>query len=199
MNYLTNYYKNLSEQLQQKINHLQKLLNESASDYDGSRYERTRPKHGSPYDTMRRKFGTDAYDGIASMKAYQDSVKAMESHPESQRLMIDALAGTWSEQHGGSGRQRRAFRSDVADRLREAGGPKGFESFDHAKQAMIPIMLSTPSFREEIIDNVRETMHPEEFENFDIERHLRKVAEEHADEVGSDAVRHAETRIGLLN
>ena len=26
MNYLTNYYKNLSEQLQEKVNHLQKLL-----------------------------------------------------------------------------------------------------------------------------------------------------------------------------
>ena len=29
MNYLTNYYKNLSEQLQERINHLQKALNES--------------------------------------------------------------------------------------------------------------------------------------------------------------------------
>ncbi len=29
MNYLTNYYKNLSEQLQQRVNHLQKLLKES--------------------------------------------------------------------------------------------------------------------------------------------------------------------------
>jgi hypothetical protein len=28
MNYLTNYYKNLSEQLQEKVNHLQNLLNE---------------------------------------------------------------------------------------------------------------------------------------------------------------------------
>jgi hypothetical protein len=28
MNYLTQYYKNLSEQLQEKVNHLQKLLNE---------------------------------------------------------------------------------------------------------------------------------------------------------------------------
>ena len=200
MNYLTNYYKNLSEQLQEKLNHLQKLLNESsASYYGGSGDQRTKPKHGSPYDNMRRKFGTPEYDGIASMKAYQDSVRAIETHPERQRLMIDALAGTWSEQHGGSGKQRRAFRSDVASRLQEVGGSKGFESFDHAKKAMIPIMLSTPSFREEIIGNVRETMHPEEFENFDIERHLRKVAEEHVDEVGSDAIRHAETRIGFLN
>lgn len=29
MNYLTNYYKNLSEQLQDKINHLEHVLNES--------------------------------------------------------------------------------------------------------------------------------------------------------------------------
>jgi len=29
MNYLTNYYKNLSEQLQEKVNHLQNLLNEA--------------------------------------------------------------------------------------------------------------------------------------------------------------------------
>jgi hypothetical protein len=30
MNYLTNYYKNLSEQLQERVNHLQKLLNEES-------------------------------------------------------------------------------------------------------------------------------------------------------------------------
>ena len=32
MNYLTNYYKNLSEQLQEKVNHLQKLLEASQND-----------------------------------------------------------------------------------------------------------------------------------------------------------------------
>ena len=37
MNYLTNYYKNLCEQLQEKVNHLTKLLETStASDYDDS-------------------------------------------------------------------------------------------------------------------------------------------------------------------
>ena len=30
MNYLTNYYKNLSEQLQDRVNHLHKLLNEES-------------------------------------------------------------------------------------------------------------------------------------------------------------------------
>lgn len=37
MNYLTNYYKNLSEQLQERVDHLTKLLEASkASDYDDS-------------------------------------------------------------------------------------------------------------------------------------------------------------------
>ena len=35
MDYLTKYYKNLSEQLQEKVNHLQKLLNENAPDATG--------------------------------------------------------------------------------------------------------------------------------------------------------------------
>lgn len=34
MNYLTNYYKNLSEQLQEKVNHLEKLIKESESTYE---------------------------------------------------------------------------------------------------------------------------------------------------------------------
>ena len=35
MNYLTNYYKNLSEQLQERVNYLQKLLNENVQDATG--------------------------------------------------------------------------------------------------------------------------------------------------------------------
>jgi hypothetical protein len=35
MNYLTNYYKNLSEQLQAKVNHLQSLMEEQAPNKKG--------------------------------------------------------------------------------------------------------------------------------------------------------------------
>jgi hypothetical protein len=36
MNYLTNYYKNLSEQLQEKVNHLQRILNENEGHASGT-------------------------------------------------------------------------------------------------------------------------------------------------------------------
>lgn len=172
--------------------------NPSNSSYDYER-TRTRPKHGSPYDTISRQFGSPGYDATKAMEAYNNSVKAMESHPENQRLMVDALAGTWSEQHGGSGKQRRSFRSDVADRLREAAGPKGFESFGHAVEAMVPIIASTPSWREEAIENLKQGTHPEKFENINLEQELLQMARDHSMEVASDAVRHAETRIALLN
>lgn len=40
MDYLTNYYKNLSEQLQEKINKLNKLLSESAPDPNAEKWDR---------------------------------------------------------------------------------------------------------------------------------------------------------------
>ena len=54
MNYLTNYYKNLSEQLQEKLNALQKLLNEArnssvdldADEGDGWDGDITNLRHG---------------------------------------------------------------------------------------------------------------------------------------------------------
>lgn len=49
MNYLTNYYKNLSEQLQERVNHLQKQLNESR----GGGYGRM------PHDDASREYAAD--------------------------------------------------------------------------------------------------------------------------------------------
>jgi hypothetical protein len=172
----------------------------SPSQYSGaSDYDRRTSGYGSPYDTISRQSASPGYDATEAMRIRQQSIRAMESHPEAQRLMVDALAGTWSEQHGGSGRQRRSFRSDVAERLRGAAGPKGFESFGHAVEAMVPIITTTPSWREEAIENLKQSMHPEKFENINLEQELSRMARDHSMEVASDAVRHAETRIGFLN
>ena len=185
MNYLTNYYKNLSEQLQEKVNHLQKLLKEFDdpwSDYWGGHPGFREPKP---------KGSTSERDATKEMEEYNKSVKAIESHPESQRLMVDALAGTWSDQHGGSESQRSAFRSDIERRLRDVSGGKGFESFGHAVEAMIPIIASTPSWREEVTENLKQSMHPEKFKTINLERRLLQMARDHSMEVGADAIRRA--------
>jgi hypothetical protein len=54
MNYLTNYYKNLSEQLQEKVNHLQKLLeaNNHPIRYDDEGFPTTKPTKFSIVDQI---------------------------------------------------------------------------------------------------------------------------------------------------
>lgn len=172
----------------------------SPAQYSGaSDYDRRTSGYGSPYDDISRQSASPGYDATEAMTIRQQSIKAMESHPEAQRLFVDSLAGTWSEQHGRNAGNRRAFRTDVANKLREAAGTKGFESFEHAVESMIPIIKSTESWREEVIENLKQSMHPEKFEELDLERELHRQAKDHAMEVGSDAVRYAETRIGFLN
>ena len=199
MDYLTKYYKNLSEQLQERIN----LLEAQTPGYYGP--EPTRPKYGAPYSTHERNSGMPGFDLSKSMELYNKTKSAIESHPNAQDIMIGAFSGAWSEQHGGSERKaRRAFGTRISDQLRAAAGPGGFESFDHAVDAMVPIIAATPSWRAEAIGNLKETMHPDKFEELNadqqaLERQLKRMAGDHSLEVASEALKHAETKIGFLN
>jgi hypothetical protein len=65
MNYLTNYYKNLSEQLQDRVNHLEKLLKEGFND----------PK--MPHDAASREYATDSNQEFADIAAGEN---AMDTH-----------------------------------------------------------------------------------------------------------------------
>ncbi len=80
MNYLTNYYKNLSEQLQERVNYLQKLLNENIQDSTGT--------HSKIVDSIV-KHHTSAYphkrvgDHSKSVEASAAHIKEiLNKHPE---------------------------------------------------------------------------------------------------------------------
>jgi|LauGreDrversion4_2_1035121.scaffolds.fasta_scaffold83050_2 hypothetical protein len=179
------------------------LIENSSPSYYGP--EPTRPKYGAPYTEHERNSGMPGFDASKSMELYNKTKSAIESHPNAQDIMIGAFSGAWSEQHGGSERKaRRAFGTRISDQLRAAAGPGGFESFDHAVDAMVPIIAATPSWRAEAIGNLKETMHPDKFEELNadqqaLERQLKRMAGDHSLEVASEALKHAETKIGFLN
>lgn len=84
MNYLTNYYKNLSEQLQEKVNHLQKLLKESAPDPKAESWDR----HGQIVDSIVKHHASKyphkrVGDFAKNVKASAEHIKGvLDKHPE---------------------------------------------------------------------------------------------------------------------
>ena len=71
MNYLTNYYKNLSEQLQERVNHLQAILKENAPDATGM--------HSKIVDSIV-KHHASAYPHKKSAADHSKNVEASAAH-----------------------------------------------------------------------------------------------------------------------
>ena len=84
MNYLTNYYKNLSEQLQQKVNFLQKTLNEAY----GQR----------PHDDASRDYAADLNREFTDIAAGEE--EAAPTKKGIKLSLIDRVEGTAHNQTG---------------------------------------------------------------------------------------------------
>lgn len=79
MNYLTNYYKNLSEQLQDRLNYLQKLLNENAEGISPFGVEGTRAIHNRIVDSIV-KHHASKYPHKRAVANFETNVKESSDH-----------------------------------------------------------------------------------------------------------------------
>lgn len=95
MNYLTNYYKNLSEQLQERVNHLQNLLNEvvitkigldgKAEKIDtskGEKFKEPGPANGLSAEENKIEKELDAEDEARDMSAFYHARQTQNIGPE---------------------------------------------------------------------------------------------------------------------
>jgi len=158
MNYLTNYYKNLSEQLQEKINQLEKLIEAYPGGMTPGRQQilhanemRRHSSNATPEeiqradragDLRRRAVETDRVKEEQEYQKMKDTVSAM---PGFHDKIVTHLSGQFADKfHGGD----KDAAQKIAAQLHAAAGKGGFESFDHAVRAFTRFAQDNPAVDE---------------------------------------------------
>lgn len=195
MDYLTHHYKNLSEQLQAKVNHLQNLLEAypggmtparmdvfnkavripftNATPEQEARADRARGLRNRANTTDRRRAAEDqARDEatVSAMPGFHDSVIAHFS---------TAFAG----QYGQNPKHSQDLALKVAADLHRAAGPGGFKNFAHASSTVHDYMQDSDHVREHheeqaILDPTKYGVHYDDIMDVDMSD---EISDDHAD------------------
>jgi hypothetical protein len=163
MNYLTNYYKNLSEQLQEQVNYLEKLLEAYPGGMTPGREEvlnraaRGRySRNATPADMqkshraealLRRGRQTDMKKANQEREAMEATVSSM---PDFHNKIVTHLSTTFGGQFPHINGDRQKSIQDIAAKLHKAGGEGGFKTFDNVMAAMGNIVHDSDSFRDHL-------------------------------------------------
>ena len=158
MDYLTNYYKNLSEQLQERVNHLQNLLEASypgglpnerfhkltnignrkfgpnATEKDVQNYERARA-------LIKRGKATDLRKAQQERLTKENQATAV---PDFHNTIVGHMSQGFSDMIGGGPE----VAAKMAAKLNKRAGQGGFKSFDHASDTMADLMLDDSDLRD---------------------------------------------------
>jgi hypothetical protein len=92
MDYLTNYYKNLSEQLQEKVNHLEAILSE-ASGFPGDKVKKTvsrSEQEAINADYLKRTNVKRASEGLEPFASVDDLFAHNRAESDKRRAQIEA-------------------------------------------------------------------------------------------------------------
>jgi len=185
MNYLTQYYKNLSEQLQEKINNLQQMLNEA---YPGGmtpgrqnvldqarlqRYRRgassaDRAKSARANSLLARGRETDIRKAARERAAME---RAAESHPDFTQRIIGHFASGFADMFGGNNKE--AVHSQITTNLMKRAGQGGFKRFDDASRVFHSVMHDSDTVRahlenEAFEDPTKYGVHPDDIMDVDM-------------------------------
>jgi hypothetical protein len=159
MNYLTNYYKNLSEQLQERVHKLERMLNEaypggmtpgrqevlgkaSLQRYGPDATPENIAKSRRAENLMRRGRETDMRKAAEERSAME---RAAESHPDFTQKVIGHFSSGFADMFGGDNKE--AAHTEIATRLMKKAGQGGFKSFDHASKEFNSVMQDSDTVR----------------------------------------------------
>ena len=145
MNYLTNYYKNLSEQLQEKVNHLQKMLDEAniRSPTEHLKATRDTSKGGlfrlsSGWDRMNQMIHFKAAHAIADPHE-QEAIEAVLTDMAQTKRNAPGTAANMQSMRTAFGAVKRLKGTDAFTKsLSAVRDPIERESFERAQDSFNP-------------------------------------------------------------
>ena len=195
MNYLTQHYKNLSEQLQAKVNNLTELLEAYPGGMTPGRQEvlnkAKRPYYpdGSPLTTARvirargleKRANTRDQRGAAEDRARDEAtVSAMPGFHDSA---IAHFSTAFASKFGQNSKHAQDLALKVAADLHKAAGPGGFRDFAHASGTMHDYMQDSNHVRDHyeeqaILDPTKYGVHGDDIMDVDMSE---EISEDHAD------------------
>jgi hypothetical protein len=162
MNYLTNYYKNLSEQLQERVNNLQQMLDEAypggmtpgrlsllhkvqLSKYSPGATSIDRARSERATNIKRRGVATDARKEQMELAATH---RAAEQHPDFHDTIVSHMSSEFGNKFGGNNKEEVA--AQIAKGLHQAGGQYGFRKFHQAETALREVMGKDPTLMDHL-------------------------------------------------
>ena len=201
MDYLTQHYKNLSEQLQAKVNHLQNLLEAYPGGMTPGRrevlYQAQRPYHpGGPEAAKSRIARARGLQNRANAtdqrRAAEDQARdeaTVSSMPDFHNTVIAQMATAFGDRYGQNTGHGRQLTLQVAEDLHKRAGEGGFRNWAHANQTLQDYMQDSTHVRDHfeelaILDPTKYSVHPDDLMDADMSE---EVAEDHA-EIADDVM-----------
>lgn len=195
MDYLTHHYKNLSEQLQAKVNHLQNLLEAYPGGMTPGRdeilYKATHPYHPAGREVasaradranaLRRRANATDKRGAAKDQARDEAT--VSSMPGFHDSVIAHFATAFAGKYGGTPKHSQDLALKVAADLHRAAGKSGFQNFAHASNTMHDYMQDNNLVRDHyeeqaILDPTKYGVHSDDIMDVDMSE---EIGEDHAD------------------
>jgi hypothetical protein len=195
MDYLTHHYKNLSEQLQAKVNHLQNLLEAYPGGMTPGRdeilYKATHPYHPAGREVAsaradranalrRRANATDRRRAAEDQARDEATVSSMPGFHDSA---IAHFSTAFASKFGQNPKHAQDLALKVAADLHKAAGPGGFKNFAHASGTMHDYMQDSNLVRDHyeeqaILDPTKYGVHSDDIMDVDMSE---EIGEDHAD------------------
>lgn len=201
MNYLTQHYKNLSEQLQEKLNNLTELLEAYPGGMTPGRMDvfnkavRIPFTNATPEQTAR----ADRARGLRNQANSTDKRRAAEDQardeatvsgmPDFHNTVIAHMATAFGDRYGQNTGHGRKLTLQVAEDLHKRAGEGGFRDWAHANQTLQDYMQDSTHVRDHheeqaILDPTKYSVHPDDLMDADMSE---EVAEDHA-EIADDVM-----------
>ena len=195
MDYLTHHYKNLSEQLQAKVNHLQNLLEaypggmtpgrdailyKASHPYHPAGREAAQARNDRARDLRNRANATDRRGAAEDQARDEATVSAMPGFHDS---VIAHFATAFAGKYGGTPKHSQDLALKVAADLHRAAGKGGFQNFAHASNTMHDYMQDNNHVRDHyeeqaILDPTKYGVHSDDIMDVDMSE---EIGEDHAD------------------
>jgi hypothetical protein len=195
MNYLTQHYKNLSEQLQAKVNHLQNLLEAYPGGMTPARMDVFNKGVRIPFTnaTPEQEARADRARGLRNRANATDRRRAAEDQardeatvsgmPDFHNTVIAHMATAFGDRYGQNTGHGRKLTLQVAEDLHKRAGEGGFRDYAHASGVLHDYMQDSDHVRDHkeeqaILDPTKYGVHSDDIMDVDMSD---EISEDHAE------------------
>jgi hypothetical protein len=201
MNYLTQHYKNLSEQLQEKLNNLTQLLEAYPGGMTPGRddilYKATHPYHPAGREVasaradranaLRRRANAADKRGAAEDQARDEAT--VSSLPDFHNTVIAQMATAFGDRYGQNTKHGQQITLKAAADLHKRAGEGGFRDYAHASGVLHDYMQDSDHVRDHheeqaILDPTKYGVHSDDIMDVDMSD---EIGEDHA-EISDDVM-----------